>query len=387
MSKHTRLMALSLLSFLRVGSLVLALGILFLAPAQAQILKPVGEGIYAFVGENFTANAGVVITDDGVVVIESGSTPAVSKAILKEIQTLTQKPLRFIINSQSHPDHWVGNYVFSPPALVIGHEKMKGEILAMPPNRLAGIRATYQDFRTALPHITYRDKMALELGGRQFELYYLENSHTQGDTAIWLPRERILFSGSTVYTTRAPNVRDGSTTGMLKALDFLATLNPKVVIPGHGPLGEAKDIQQMKTYISLLRQRVGEEIKKGKKLDEIKTSVKVPEFSHWDRLAQELPANVESAYFDLTGLPKPKHEAHEEMRRIAGIVEKNEGGGRSITVKAASGESVTLSVSQSRTAISRAGKPAKREEIKVGEKIDAEYDAAEKNTAASIKIE
>jgi cyclase len=271
--------------------------------------------------------------------------------------------------------------------LVIGHEKMKAEILAMPPTRLAGLRATYQDFRVALPHITYRDKMSLELGGRQFELYHLENSHTQGDTAIWLPREGILFSGSTLYTSRAPNIRDGSTTGMLKGIDFLATLNPKVVIPGHGPLGEAKDIQQMKQYLSLLRQRVGEEIKKGKKLDEIKTSVKLPEFSHWDRAAQTLPENIESAYFDLTGLPKPKHEAHEEMHRIAGIVEKNEGGGRSITVKAASGESVTLSVSQSQTAITRAGKPAKREEIKAGEKIDAEYNAAEKNMAATIKIE
>jgi hypothetical protein len=229
--------------------------------------------------------------------------------------------------------------------------------------------------------------MALELGGRQFELYYLENSHTVGDSAVWLPKERVLFSGSTVYTGRAPNIRDGSTTGMLKALDLLATLSPKVVVPGHGPLGEAKDIQRMREYISLLRQRVGEEIKKGKKLDEIKTSVKVPEFSHWDRIDRELPENIESAYFDLTGLPKPKHEAHADMRRIAGIVEKNEGGGRSITVKAASGESVTLSVSQSRTAISRRGKPAKREEIKVGEKIEAEYDAAEKNAAASIKID
>jgi hypothetical protein len=75
------------------------------------------------------------------------------------------------------------------------------------------------------------------------------------------------------------------------------------------------------------------------------------------------------------------------MRTIAGIVETNEGGGRSITVKAASGESVTLNVSQSQTAIFRAGKPAKREENKVGEKIDAEYDAAAQNMAATIKIE
>jgi hypothetical protein len=78
MSKHTKLMA-RLPSFIRVGWLGLALGMLLSAPAQAQILKPIGEGVYAFIGENFNSNGGVIITDEGVVVIESGSTPLVSK--------------------------------------------------------------------------------------------------------------------------------------------------------------------------------------------------------------------------------------------------------------------------------------------------------------------
>ena len=101
---------------------------------DAQDLGPqfqkVKEGIYVSVGTEFNSNCGVVLTQEGVVLIDSGHNPTDSRAILNAIKKLTSMPVRFLIDTEPHPDHTTGHFVFSPPAIVIAHagatESMKG---------------------------------------------------------------------------------------------------------------------------------------------------------------------------------------------------------------------------------------------------------------------
>src|SRR5581483_7530949 len=97
------------------------------------------------------------------------------------------------------------------------------------------MREAFKDFRLVLPQIEYRDRMSLNVGERTLELYYLKNVHSEADTAIWLPRERVLFTAASVGVKRFGNHRPlVSIPDTLSAIRMMKALNPEVVIPGHG---------------------------------------------------------------------------------------------------------------------------------------------------------
>src|SRR5712692_2759290 len=164
------------------------------------------EGIYVYVGKNLNSNCGIVLTQDGVVLIDSGHNPTDSRAILAAVKQLTSLPVRFLLDTEPHPDHTTGHFVFSPPAVVIAHEgaaeSMKNRERE-DPERIKKLAAVSPEMQTALegyrfipPHIEYRQKMTLNMGERTFELMYLKGVHSEADTAVWLPKERVLFSAS-----------------------------------------------------------------------------------------------------------------------------------------------------------------------------------------------
>jgi glyoxylase-like metal-dependent hydrolase (beta-lactamase superfamily II) len=92
----------------------------------AQDLGPqihkIKDGIYVYVGRNFNSNCGIVVTQEGVVLIDSGHNPTDSRAILDAVKKLTPLPVRFLIDTEPHPDHTTGHFVFSPPATIIAHD-------------------------------------------------------------------------------------------------------------------------------------------------------------------------------------------------------------------------------------------------------------------------
>src|SRR5437773_10139448 len=185
---------------------VFAVFILFFAAgfASAQDLGPqvrkLEEGVYVYVGKNLNSNCGIVLTREGVVLVDSGHNPTDSRAILAAVKKLTPLPVRLLIDTEPHPDHTTGHFVFSPPAIVIAHEgateSMKGRDRDDPERikKLAAVSpemaAALEGYRFIAPHIEYRQKMSLNVGERTFEMMYLKGVHSEADTAIWLPKER-----------------------------------------------------------------------------------------------------------------------------------------------------------------------------------------------------
>src|SRR6201993_2648950 len=164
----------------------------------AQDLGPqfqkVKEGIYVYVGKEFNSNCGVVLTQEGVVLIDSGHNPTDSRAILNAVKKLTSMPVRLVIDTEPHPDHTTGHFVFSPPAVVVAAagagESMRGREREAP-QRIAQLAATSAEMKSALegyrfipPHIEYHDNMTIDLGGKTFQLMYLPRVHSESDTAI-----------------------------------------------------------------------------------------------------------------------------------------------------------------------------------------------------------
>jgi len=262
-------------------------------PARAQDLGPhvkaIRDGIYVYTDKDQDSNVTIIRTQEGVVLIDSGQSAADSRTAMDIVKKLTPQPVRFIIHTEPHGDHTVGDFVFSPPAVVIAAagagESMKQNNPPADPT-----------YRRVLPHIEYQNKMTLNMGDRTFELFYLKNVHSEADTGIWLAKERVLFAAAAVGVKRYPNIRPSVTIpDILAAIKTMRALNPEVVIPGHGEPGTTKIFDEMERYYGLLLERVRKMAAAGKTLEQVKTELRMPEFDDWVG-KERFPTNVEAAW-------------------------------------------------------------------------------------------
>jgi cyclase len=286
------------------------LSIALAALAYSQELPPnvkkIKEGIYVYVGNNFNSNCGIVVTQEGVVLIDSGHNPTDSIRILDAVKKISPLPIRFLIDTEPHPDHTTGHFVFSPPATVIAHEGATESMINREketPGRIEKLAGVSPEMRKALdgyrfvpPQVEYRGKMTLNFGERTFELLYLKGVHSEADTAVWLPKERVLFSASGIVVDQFNILRPFVTIpDILAASKIMKALNPEIVVPGHGTPGTVKIFDDTEKYYALLVERVAKMVGEGKSLDEIKREVMMPEYDHW-ATKERFPTNVEAAY-------------------------------------------------------------------------------------------
>ncbi len=271
--------------------------------------KKIKDGIFVYTGKPNESNCTIILTQEGVVLIDSGNNPPDSLAVMKAVKQLTAQPVRYLINTEPHADHTTGHFVFSPPAVIVAHEGATDSMKkAYSPERnqklMAGspeMRDAFKGFRLITPHIEYRDKITLNVGDRTLELYYLKNVHSEADTAIWLPKERVLFAAASVGVKRFNNLRPFvSIPDTLNAIKMMKALNPEIVVPGHGDPGSAQILDNMERYYSLLLDRVKQMAQQGKFLDQIKKELRMPEYEDWEG-KDRFPNNIEAAYRAVKG--------------------------------------------------------------------------------------
>ncbi len=283
---------------------VLVLGSSLEAQDLGPQFKKIKDGIYVQSAAPANSNCGIIVTSEGVVLIDSGFTPTDSRAVLKAVPQLTPLPIRFLIDTETHPDHITGHWLFSPPAMIISHTGgAEAERKGFDPERINNLikqspemRDAAQGFKLVTPQIEYNEKMTLNMGDRTIELLRLKNVHSEADTAIWLPKERVLFSASVAVPNSFNNIRSFvNIPDMLAAMKMMKALNPEVVIPGHGMPGTTQIFDDAERYFTLLVDRVGAMVREGKSLDQIKQELRLPEYDNW--IAKErIPSNIEAAY-------------------------------------------------------------------------------------------
>lgn len=296
-------------------AVLVALAALFTTTASAQDLGPhfkkLKEGIFVYAQNPADSNATIILTSEGPVLIDSGHRPPDSVALAEAFKKLTSQPVRYIFNTEPYTDHTTGHWMFSPPALIVAHagaaEAMKQ---GLNPERVRKIVAEYpnlkemKSFRPIWPHIEFHDKMTLQAGDPTFELRFLKSVHSEADTAIWMPKERIVFAAASVGVKRFSNLRPFvRIADTLEAIKMMRALNPEIVVPGHGAPGTVKILDDMEKYYTLLIERVAALAKQGKSLDEIKTDLRMPEADDWQG-KDRFPNNIEAAFRTVTGKEK-----------------------------------------------------------------------------------
>ncbi len=317
----------------------------------AQFVK-LADDVYAYVGKRNDANAMVIVTNQGVVLVDTGNSQPDTRDIAEKIKSVTNQPVRYVVISQYHGDHFGGSPFFMPNATVIVHDKVAKEIAAMKSYQIKSWRKRFPERSAALEGLapidmvmSFSDRMTLNLGGKRIELIYVEDTYNTGDVAVWLPDVGVMHGSFAAYRDRHPDIRPdyshGTTITMLKQLEALLALKPRVVVPSHGPLGTVTDLQVMVDYILLARQKVRVMMSEGQTLPQIIKNFHMNEFKDWDR-ATHFDWMAETIHRELSG-QGPILVTVKELSAIGEFTRVVEAG-RNLTLKTAKGEEIRLRV-------------------------------------------
>jgi len=221
------------------------------AQAQDLSLQPVQvtPHVYAVVGDlagqtyendGLNNNLGFVVSGAGVLVVNSGPSARVARALHVAIQKITAQPVKWVVNVNSQNHNWLGNGYFKSLGATIYASKEAERIMrdvgaeqlasngGLLKEKAAGTILTY-------PTELISDRRELKLGTTSVQLLHFGPAHTPGDLTVWLPQEKILFAGDIVYTERMLAVIPiSNSANWVQAFDKLAALNPKTIVPGHG---------------------------------------------------------------------------------------------------------------------------------------------------------
>jgi cyclase len=312
--------------------------------------KKIAEDVYAFVGKLNDANAMVVVTKQGAVVVDTGNNPPETRILQKFIQSVTSQPVRYVVITQNHGDHTGGTPLFSPPATVVVHDRVAKDWAALKGYQVKSWQKRFPERAEALKGVapldtvvSFSDRMTLHVGGKVIELIYVDDTYNPGDLAVWLPESAVMHAGFVGYRERHPDIRPdyshGTTAGMLKQLDVLSALKPKVVVPAHGPLGDVTHLHALTDYLLLARQKVRTMMQTGMSLDAIEKRFDMKEFEGWDR-GNHFPAMAATIHRELGGEgPEIVPLAERNARvTITGITEE----GRFLTVTTDDGKELRL---------------------------------------------
>lgn len=243
--------------------------------ANAQVpftVQKVNNSVYALVGEtgqrsvdNLGNNSthGVIITGDGVIVIDSGASFLGAQQIHQAIKKLTDKPIKLVINTGGQDHRWLGNdYFHNIGASIISSEKTHLDQIKRTDyhlNRLRGlITSSLNGTIPRYSDITFDNNMQIHLGGVDLELHHFGAAHTVGDIMVWMPKEKIMFSGDIVFVDRALGTGPAKNiNSWISVFEKMASFKPKHIIPGHGQLTNLTTaIKDTYDYLVFLRDTI-----------------------------------------------------------------------------------------------------------------------------------
>lgn len=212
---------------------------------DAASLTAVGDKVFAWIqpdGSWWINNAGAIATDDGVLLVDTCATDGRTRALLAAVSDATDDaPIVFAVNTHMHGDHTYGNSLLPEATIIVGHDNTRDGVLN--DTVIDGCPPFWQpvpdwgDVTRRAPTLTTSTDITLHLGDQTIELVHPGYpAHTSGDLVVWLPGQRVLFTGDLLFHRVTPLVFMGSVDGALSALDWIAQFEPAYVVPGHGPL-------------------------------------------------------------------------------------------------------------------------------------------------------
>jgi cyclase len=222
-------------------------------------LQEVADGVHAYVqpdGTWWINNTGFLVGRRGVTSIDACATERRTRAYLAAIASVTDRPVRTLVNTHHHGDHTFGNYLFDG-ATVVAHEKARDGVLAwgMPWAAPLWTDVDWGAIELEPPFLTYTEGVTLWVDDLRCEVRHVGTAaHTTNDSIVWIPEHRLLFCGDLLFNGGTPFLVQGSVSGAIAALEDVVTpLGAETIVPGHGPVGGPELIGDVLGYLRFVQ--------------------------------------------------------------------------------------------------------------------------------------
>jgi glyoxylase-like metal-dependent hydrolase (beta-lactamase superfamily II) len=277
-------------------------------------------GVYAYTTEG-DPNTGIVIGDDGVLVMDSRATPVAAQELIAAVHAVTDKPFKYVVLSHYHAVRVLGATAYAAEQVVCsemtreliverGRQDFESEVQRFP-RLFEGVDSIPG---LTWPTITFRDQMTLHMGGREVQLMHIGKGHTKGDIIAWLPAEKVCFAGDLVEYGAAPYAGDAYPGAWPETLERLRALGAEKMVPGRGEALTTRAmvreaIDQTKAFVGTLAQSAADSVAKGlslKQAFDVARAALEPDFGHWVIFEHCLPFDVSRAYDEAKGIADPR---------------------------------------------------------------------------------
>jgi glyoxylase-like metal-dependent hydrolase (beta-lactamase superfamily II) len=304
-------------------------------------LKKLSNDAYALFGRG--GNVGFAVTSEGVVVIDD-QFENMAPGIAEQIKSVTSQPIRFLINTHHHGDHTGGNGFFIKMSTIVAHDNVRKHMLAAPQEMAANatnqirsleqqiaklqkenapasdIEGLKQRLNTAksnleraratkieevpAPNLTFNRELRLYLGGKEIQVFHVKRGHTDGDSIIYMPQDKVVHMGDLFFYKTIPVIdraHGASTSEWVETIDVVcARVDPaSQVIPGHGEVTTVAELKAFKDYFADLRAAVKKAVDAGLARDQAIKEVKIEKYAQYAGYAQRFASNVGVVYDEL----------------------------------------------------------------------------------------
>jgi glyoxylase-like metal-dependent hydrolase (beta-lactamase superfamily II) len=251
----------------------------------------VSDHVYCRIGEKGDSNMGFIECEESVIVVDTAMYPAQTKEDIDEMRTITDKKIRFLINTHYHPDHTFGNMFFSD---IIAHQAcytlLKEERSSY--DEMRDKEEGFGDLVITLPNILFDEKMILHYTPEILLTHH--GGHTEGSSTIFIPEEKILFSGDLIFAGYHPYIGDADVLRWIEILQELLTWDIESIVPGHGQVCGKKELKRHRDYLTIFYENLTE-LKEKYSKEELLKNPDLLDLPHLET-ARRIARNIEAQY-------------------------------------------------------------------------------------------
>jgi cyclase len=304
-------------------------------------LQEVGDGVYAYLQPNGSwgwSNAGLVADGEGTLLVDTLFDLALTEEMLRAMRDAVPAAVRIdtLVNTHANGDHCYGNQLLGD-ARIVASERTAAEMTELPPAAMAALveqapgmgelgaffldcfgAFDFAGIELALPGETFSGELEMRVGDRELRLIEVGPAHTRGDTLVYAPAERVLFSGDILFAQAHPIAWAGPVSNWIDACERILAMDVGVIVPGHGPLAGLDDVRELKAYFEYLYAEARVRHGQGMTALQAARSISLERWAEWGD-PERLVVNIANIYSELSGDEQPLNPlaAFEQMAALA----------------------------------------------------------------------
>jgi cyclase len=240
-------------------------------------LKQVAPDLY-FLYDDISSNSAFLVTDEGVLVVDTRQHPAHGRDLIERIRKITDKPIKWAVNTHAHGDHFLGNPEFKAiGTTIVAHRDTVAGIVKYQDLEISRRQAFFKtmnldpkEVKIVLPDVTFDSRLSIRLGNRNVEIFYIGAGQNPGDTLVHFPHARALFVGGPFARKNWSNMSfTPSVDGWIKGLEQIAAMDVDIFLPGHGDVGNKEDVLDEARLLADVQDEVKKAMAAGRSKEEI----------------------------------------------------------------------------------------------------------------------